>query len=72
MWPKRHGSAAKATAAETLLAFGCARRRLSDVALRRRMPFLGVSSLDFGPPLGRSFFCPERLRERGLDPDDGY
>ena len=23
------------------------------------MPFLGVSSLDFGPPSGRSFFCPD-------------
>ncbi len=39
------------------LAFAAKRRRLSDVPLRRHMPFLGVSSLDFGPPYGRSFFA---------------
>ena len=45
-----------AVTAMSRLALRRDRRKLSDVAPRRRMPFLGVSSLDFGPLFGAAFF----------------
>ncbi len=59
---KQQRDAQRRKAADRALPSAAIGRKLSDVAPRRRMPFLGVSSLDFGPPSGRSFFVLAAVR----------